>query len=309
MANVKLTIFLIFSCINLMTCRFFLCPSTSDPPEVLDNTDFSLKKITHSDIPINQVLISNKVLVNNHKYGVESIKDYFQNSRYCPENFAILAKDELESIISDLGSDAYSTFTDQNGLDMSENIYYLTNTKGSGGEYNKMFMILKNNAIQFEDIDPVSYIISGSPQKFHTICKLNIPEVKIVFPENKRDFDYNSELQLNINFNGYYKDFIWKINEQKIKDESAKIVLTESGVNNVEFWGKYFNDEIKYLCDIFYVSKEKVSSEQEYDDSKIKKIKIEFKMHYNHTLHFTSSNFPIAPRDDGGYYVAISNMI
>ena len=52
---------------------------------------------------------------------------------------------------------------------MSENIYYLTNTKGSNGDYNKMFMILKNNDIIFEDMDPITYIISGSSQKFHTI--------------------------------------------------------------------------------------------------------------------------------------------
>ena len=154
---------------------------------------------------------------------------------------------------------------------MSENIYYLTNTKGSNGDYNKMFMILKNNDIKFEDMDPITYIISGSSQKFHTICKLNIPELKIVFPDNNRDFDYNTELQFKINFNGYFTDFIWKINDEKIKDETAEVDLTESGVNNVEFWGKYFNGEAIYLCDIFYVSKEKVSSEQEYDDSKIKK--------------------------------------
>ena len=131
--------------------------------------------------------------------------------------------------------------------------------------------------------------------------------MKIVFPDNKKDFDYNTELQLKINFNGYFTDFIWKINDEKIKDETAEVDLTESGVNNVEFWGKYFNGETIYLCDIFYVSKEKVSSEQEYDDSKVKKITTNFKIHYNHTLHFTSSNFSIAIKDDGGYYVAVSN--
>ena len=194
-----------------------------------------MKPITYSDIPLNQVLISNQIFVNNHKYGVESTKEYFQNSRYCPENFAIVTKEELDTIIADLGSNAYSKFTDKNGLDMSENIYYLTNTKGSNGDYNKMFMILKNNDIQFEDMDPITYIITGSSQKFHTICKLNIPELKIVFPDNNRDFDYNTELQFKINFNGYFTDFIWKINDEKIKDETAEVDLTESGVNNVEF--------------------------------------------------------------------------
>ena len=30
-------------------------------------------------------------------------------------------------------------------------------------------------------------------------------------------------------------------------------------------------------------------------------------MHYNNTLHFTQSNSPVAPRNDGGYYIAVSN--
>ena len=59
--------------------------------------------------------------------------------------------------------------------------------------------------------------------------------MKIVFPDNNRDFDYNTELQFKINFNGYFTDFIWKINDEKIKDETAEVDLTESGVNNVEF--------------------------------------------------------------------------
>ena len=56
-----------------------------------------------------------------------------------------------------MGSNAYSIFTDKNGLDMSEGIYYVTNAKGTG-DYYKMFMILKNNAIQFDDLDHASYI-------------------------------------------------------------------------------------------------------------------------------------------------------
>ena len=31
-------------------------------------------------------------------------------------------------------------------------------------------------------------------------------------------------------------------------------------------------------------------------------------MHYNNTLHFTHSNCPVAPRDDGGYFIAVSNQ-
>ena len=181
MANVKLILILQLSCIYLISCRFFICPETSQPPQALGNNNLSLKPITYSGVPINQVLISNEILVNTHKNYADSTKDYLIDAYFCPENFAILKKEELDSIISKLGSNAYSTFTDKNGLDMSEGIYYVTNTKGTG-DYNKMFMILKNNAIQFDDLDPASYIYNpSSSQKFHTICKLNIQKLKLFF--------------------------------------------------------------------------------------------------------------------------------
>ena len=40
---------------------------------------------------------------------------------------------------------------------MGDNIYYLTNTKGNGNN-NKIFMIIKDGEIKFEDFDPINYI-------------------------------------------------------------------------------------------------------------------------------------------------------
>ena len=216
-------------------------------------------------------------------------------------------KEDFDTIINNLGDDALSTFTDTNGLGMAENIYYLTNTKGNG-ENNKIFMIIKNGEITFEDFDPINYITDfTSTQRFHTICKLSIPKIEIEFPDNKKDFDYNTNLELKTSSMEYFHDFIWKISDQTSKEQTVTVTLNEVGVNNIEFWGKYITGQTLYLCDIFYVSNEKVTSKVEYDDTKIKKIKTEFKMHYNNTLHFTHSNCPIATRDDGGYYIAVSN--
>ena len=52
-------------------------------------------------------------------------------------------------------------------------------------------MILKDKKIEFEDFDPLDYVQNPMrTQKFHTICKLNIPKIELVFPEDKRDFEY-----------------------------------------------------------------------------------------------------------------------
>ena len=306
MSNNKILILLLYSFIYIASCRFFSCPETSDPPEALDNPNYSFQPIVYDMVSLTPVVTSGKVLVNTHKYGVDSIKDFFKDSDYCPDDFVIPKKEELEAVITNLGDQTYATFTDENGLGMADNIYYLTNTKGNG-DFHKIFMILKNNAIKFEDFDPASYIYSASSQKFHTVCMLDIPEGKIVFPDDKKDFDYNAVLKLQTNFNGYYTDTLWKINDEIIKNETVTISLKEPGVNNVEFWGKYVTGNIIYLCELFYVSNEKIPSKLKYADNKIKKITTDFKMFYNPSLTFTTSNCPVSPRDDGGYYIAVAN--
>ncbi len=84
MANIKFILFLQLTCLYLVSCRLFLCPEISEPPEALDNTDFSLKPYNYSGVLLNQVQISNKVLINTHKYRVQSITDYFEDSDFCP---------------------------------------------------------------------------------------------------------------------------------------------------------------------------------------------------------------------------------
>ena len=299
------SILLFYCCIYSTFSRFFKCPETSSPPQDFGNPNYSFEQVTFRDVQLNPVTLSGQILVNTHDNFKESTQGYLIDSQYCPQGFKIIKKDELVTIISDLGNKAYSTFTDPNGLDMSNGIYYNTNTKGAGA-YNKIFMIIRNNEITFEDFDPSSYITNpSSTTKFHTICKLYIPDTEIVFPDNKRDFDYDTQLELNINGIEYFTDFIWRINGQIIKDRTAIIPLTESGVSNVEFWGKFVTGTLKYLCDIFYVGKAKVSNEQKFTSSKIKKIRTNFQLNYNPSLHFTTSNCPVAPRDDGGYYIAV----
>ena len=307
MAKKQITTLIFCFCIYLTSSRFFSCPETKNPPETVDNPNYSFEPVEYGGNPLKTVVLSNKVLVNTHFSYVQSVQEYFLDSSYCPENYVIIKKEDLDAIISELGDNAYTTFTNENGLGMSEGIYYVTNTKGNGN-YNKIFMILKNNKIQFEDLDPAIYIYSqSSTQKFHSICKLDIPKVEIVFPDDKRDFDYNTEVEIKVNYYDYFIAYLWKINDEIIKDKTVALTLKESGVNNVEFWGKYVTGEMEYICEIFYVGNEKIPDDIEFDESKIKKITTEFKMDYKGALTFTQSNCPVAPRDDGGYYIAVSN--
>ena len=63
MVSIKLLLFLQLSCIYLISCRFFMCLETSKPSQALGNNNLSLNPITYSGAPINQVLISNEILI------------------------------------------------------------------------------------------------------------------------------------------------------------------------------------------------------------------------------------------------------
>ena len=157
MANNKIKVLLLCSCIYLISSRLFSCPETKEPPQTVDNPNFSFEPVLFYGAPLNPVVISSQVLVNPQNDYVQSIKENLIDSQYCPSNYVIVKKEDLEAIIDDLGDKAYSTFTDANGLAMKEGIYYNTNTKGNG-DYNKIFMILKDKKIEFEDFDPVKYV-------------------------------------------------------------------------------------------------------------------------------------------------------
>ena len=97
--------------------------------------------------------------------------------------------------MDELGSNAYSVFTDPNGLNMEDGKYYLTNTKGVSGEtFNKMMLYLKDNSITFVDDTPYRAVVR---------CILKIPKVNLVAPFSDRDLEFNVKISVNIDNNKY----------------------------------------------------------------------------------------------------------
>ena len=89
MSKNKIILLCFYSCLIQISCRFFICPETQTSPSALDNTDFSLPKVQYDINSVNPVIISNKVLINNHKKGGESTKEYYDDSKFCPANYVV----------------------------------------------------------------------------------------------------------------------------------------------------------------------------------------------------------------------------
>ena len=287
--------------INIISCEL-VCSGASNPPqEITIDSSKTINPISFKDKSFDSVNAGNKIfLTENTQEGFGSVTSgEFSNTDYCPEDFIIPYKTDFEEAIANLGSNAYTFFAGENGLNMQVGKYYLTNTKGDDKEdaFKKVMLYLEDNSIKFTEDRPFRAVVR---------CMLKIPKVNIIAPFTSRDLDFNEKINVIID-DKYLNGFLWKIDESILTTKSAEYTFTASREHKLEFWGKYINGSDVYFCQNIYVNKKKIPSAQTFSDSEIKVTKTDFRMSYTSQLTFIHSNCPIATRDNGGYYIAISD--
>ena len=295
-------------CANLSLNELF-CPKTKEPPQEIEtNPSFTINPITDSGQEYRVIKIANKFFLDKSTgKSISRTSGFYTDSSYCPGegDFIIPKKEDYISVISQLGSKAYSTFTDPNGFNMEVKNYYLTNTKGSK-QYSKLFMYLDGTNIKFIDAEP-NDINKDSTKKAVCRCMLDLSKNNIIFPKNNGIFKLNQQTQIKTSKEKYINGVIWKIEGSIYKSDSVSVEFKKSGMHMIEFWGNYINGESVYLCENIFVEKKAISNTQDFGDSSIKVIPTTFDMEYTSKLHFEHSNSPVAPRIDGGYYIAFTD--
>jgi len=301
------SLLLILSFLVFLISGKLFCSNKSDPPQEIEiDLTYSINPVKFGGVDYIAVKVGNKIFLNKSKGKLTVVTSgFYRDKDYCPDDFIIPKKEDFESVISQLGSNAYSVLTDPNGFNMESKTYYATNTKGSSS-FNKYFMYLNGNSIQFIDSTP-SNINGDLSQKAETRCMLDLSSIKLEFPSEEGDLSLNTETLIKTS-SKYLNGHLWKVQGDIFTSPTITYSFTQSGRQIVEFWGNYINGESVYLCDYVYVKKQSVSSSQvDYDDQKVKLIETEFKMSYASKLHFQHSNSPVAPRINGGYYIAFSD--
>ena len=178
--------------------------------------------------------------------------------------------------------------------------YYLTNTKGKDNKYSNIFMYLEGNSLKFEERLPYSVNNLG----VRCLWKLD-SNLNFILPFDDRDLNMNEKITIEINSSEYMNGYLWKIGSTILQRETIEYEFSQSGTNMIEFWGKYINGSNIYLCDYIFVNKKPVSSSQIFSESQIKRIVTNIKIEYWPLVNFFNSNCPIAPRTNGGYYIAV----
>ena len=304
----KLNYFILFCILYLSPILGIdFCPAkVPSPPQTIKvNTSYTVRPVFKNK-KLNIINIKNRVFIKESPdMGTGgTVYSYYSSSDYCPPDFEIPTKEFYQSLISALGTSAYSTLTKKTGLNMSESFYYLTRNKTKTAPFSFIFLHFKNGKVVLEDLDATKI---GYGTKIRIKCALFPPASNLVFPDYEGDIKLN--VATNIKTDGkYFNGYLWRIGSKIYNTTKIKHKFTKSGVQRVEFWGKLLTGETYYLCNMVYVKKKEVSSTQTFSESQIKSIKTNFSMKYVSSLHFSHSNAPVAPRINGGYYVAVTDQ-
>ena len=299
-AFIAILIFVLY--LNLVNAGEF-CPSRNDPPKKIQiNESFSMNPVVFNGENYTAVKVANKIFLNRFKGQVTmSTSGLYNDTEYCPSRFKVPVKADYESVISQLGDKAYDVLTDPDGFNMVPTERYLTNTIGDTVT-EKIFMYLDGKKVKF-----ISSFPSLAYDAIAVIrCVRDLSDLKLKV-SNEKELNIGEKVTVSTNSissNG----FLWKIGDKIFDTYSFEYTFTRSGGNKVEFWCNCLNGEIIYLCDYVYVKKKAVSNSQDFDESKIKKIETNITIQYTYQLHFKHANCPVAPRINGGYYIAYTDL-
>ena len=280
-----------------------LCYNTSPLPpntKIKIDSNFTIDPVYFDNNPLTTFQIADRIMTKSQQiiYGYTS---YYNNSDHCPPDFIIPRKEHYEEIISKLGKKAYSIFTDPNGFNMTKGLYYLTTTKGRAVEWFAFYlMYLDGKTIKFADMD-------STRTKIVVKCMLKVPDIEIFSPGIEAYYKLNTPYLFKSN-GKYFNGYLWRIDDTIFHTQNFTYTFNYSGNHRIQFWANLINGEVLYACDYAYVKKKDVSKTQAFDINNIKLIETNFTMHYSGFTTFNPANAAVAPKINGEYLVAVSDL-
>ena len=94
------------------TFAFLFCPKSNEPPQKINiNTSYTINPIIYNNESYTAVQLGNKFFLNRFKGRIsEATIGPYSDWEFCPKDFKIPLKEDFESVIKQLGKNAYSCF-------------------------------------------------------------------------------------------------------------------------------------------------------------------------------------------------------
>ena len=288
------------------------CPSVSpDPPadkplREIDNFKISEEIINGKNYGL-QVRLGNYLFLQS---SVSITKGYAAIGHGCPQGYDLPTEEEYQEIIKNITEEeAFKLFTDkENGLGMVQGKRYLTKTKKfpnklSGSDLDSWTfkaVVIQNNKVNIGDSNTW-----GDGAMEGKCRRKNTDQYEFSYEEDQ--LIYGKQVVISLQSKNF-KSILWRNGlEYSTKEQYIK-TFKEYGCQRIEVWAKTIADNIVYSCKNIYIVNpfynNKVSS---FDMSKLKTVEFNTNIQQINAIFFNPSTAPIAPKLDGGFYIAFAS--
>ena len=286
------------------------CPESSSPPSTIKNKSST----TLTDIVIEGVNYGKPLLIGNLIFLTKTISVVRETASLvftCPTGFRLPTKAELENMLSTLGSSASSTLSDSSGFNFQKDKYYMTNDKVypsiTETSLNEAWMFYglaySNNKYVIESVNSYwqnDYLIGRCVQDLSDV-HLNIDGLTYdLLTNEKRTLTLDTSL---------VKGFLMRYDNKLYTNNKIEITNTERGCNILEVWANALNDQSIYSCEVFY-TRPKLGNDNDatFTMDKVSILNNEYYTTRIRPIYFERPHAPIAPKYNGGYYVAFHDI-
>jgi hypothetical protein len=284
-------------------CR---CPSTAPaPPQPL------------ADKPADYII--NRETINGSDYGAPLVlgkyifltTDFTTSESYeklevtCPIGWRPPTSSELQDILNQLGSNAYKVLTDLSGFNAEPEFFYLSSTKS----FPQKTDLTDNDTWNFKGI----YIDSAKQQV--TLVDVNtywepykstrcIMDSSLPIVSNVKDLYTGQTYPFSVARSNLVSS-LWDYDGTQSTQPTLKTSFNTAGCHLVQVWAKSITNEVLYSCKKVYAVKPFGSDgNSQLDITTIQSVDVGVKAVPNNNLFFSPSISPVAPKDDGGFYLA-----
>ena len=296
---------LIFSSLFISaSLSLFSCPKKMNPPkQIIKNESFTINPLFKGK-KLSIINIKNRIFIKQSQ-NITVISDSYQNKDYCPTDFIIPTVNDYKSLLTELGTSSYSILTNKKGFNMPLNVYYLTTNNSKTDRFSYQLLYIQNGNVKIGEFN----IRKLGKNQINIRCIFNPPtNINLVLSNKKSELPLNTTISFSTN-GKYFNGYLWKIDDKTYTNSLISMKFLKSGIHRVQFWGNLLNNKIIYLCDTVFVKKKKVLDSQTLRLSNVKLIETNYSVNprYDMYLFLNGGSCHVAPRINGGYYVAFSD--
>ena len=286
------------------------CPSSATVPQTIVNTKTSS---TSSELVVDGVNYGKLATAGDLLYlvnavdmdaGIESL------SPSCPTGYRLPTKEEYVSLLSSLGSKAYSTLKTNF---VSGKVYwtstkaYPSNTDGTQNDAWAFYaLVLSGKSYKVTAYDSYTAIYYESNKSFAR-CILDTSNVEFSVDGLTNDLVVGEARTLTLDTSSFL-GFVWRFNNVVYTDSSISVTATEKGCKLLEIWANVLSGKTVYSCQVVNAN-EKMGSDvaAEFNLDKVSILSNTFSSARTNQIHFERPQAPVAPKSDGGYYMAYND--